>query len=1170
MNLKKKIGMNPGDLKPLRNREDVIKYINFKLAMMGQPGYFTKSETNCECNDKKTAEDNGYFIDLFEDIIDDYKEKNRLLSENYCPADKRIQDFIDDYFKDTNIGKPLKLIQNTLILDQHGLARELSLPPDQNEFCNEWISSYRIKQGILHNPKNDRRTTKGVFHICEGGLPVPFDKKEVPKTAFANMFFHAVNPPESVLELPFTSSQSEKAKVFCSVLYKPLACPEVEGVISEKRMEIRGFVPGSCISTIDFGESIFGNEGDPFLIENDSALNFDHWTGTTGCMIIAPHLVGLTKKELGLPSIDKATERQKRDGMCWTDVNELYNEGQPFKLTCRDHRGVVITLIADNYFGYWKKEIKTQLTYSSNIYGLTEEEHAGGTLAFPRYNLGEIYEGRQYIKHEDSTDAKFETIKKNYGFIMDINENCNYGVDKTNNSIIYLPEDAQFDLNEAKISWSFSGKNQTMKLLPGKHYILPNGYQVHMEKHPSAPAWKLIGTSPEGTFCHKPCTVSGGGKSEISKSLDNSIIYGRLYVNDLQKDLDKVEEIIAKDYSSRWISEPERKEPSRKILSPKRSLGSVIKLLTPSSHYKKEFNEWLVSIPNYIKSLVFLVKRFYVSEWGDNWREHFTVDIVNGKPGHELNFNGRAVRPSYLRVGFDKDGSWCIYKLRMDFKSAAKVQMEDDISVSITIPKDKVEYPGKEIANESIKIIKNCEYRLFQRPDDCVVRGFDKQAEADLSSKNVFVSNFEPYKTSFAQELIDDAVNFDQYTAPVKDMIKEIRNTGKPDEYFIAPSHPRLVGGSPTKNVRYLQVRPDFIEPVNSYLAEIGTRLYRKVPLGKPVVYPVNSVLSGRRNNPPDKKNGFRPLCVYNPIHFQELPELFMDFVASLTGKSPSTTGAGSEGALTKGPFNMLVSTSDLNNALLSYILTGYHGYSSAAGHIGPDHQVDHDISMLVPEIWCKLSESERDAYNLIKEGSLEKLEDFEYDGKKVLASRLGYRITEQFLYRYMGRIFDEPQAVFNEKILKPEVQDMEAFVDGINNITEAQQKIALEYFSDNSVNSAIPPLKALLHIMAYGEYNGKTIADNEIRNMFTREAVISSEWYKERLILKQKHDQALYERHTAYIKKFIENPVNAPIIKAKQIFDKLSQAEKELERIKSDEYLKSLYGTIGLDPLHR
>ncbi len=74
-----------------------------------------------------------------------------------------------------------------------------------------------------------------------------------------------------------------------------------------------------------------------------------------------------------------------------------------------------------------------------------------------------------------------------------------------------------------------------------------------------------------------------------------------------------------------------------------------------------------------------------------------------------------------------------------------------------------------------------------------------------------------------------------------------------------------------------------------------------------------------------------------------------MDFICSLTGKSPSTTGAGSEGALTKGPFNALRPTADLNNALVSFILTGYHGFSSSAGYVGPQVRVDHDISLLVP-----------------------------------------------------------------------------------------------------------------------------------------------------------------------------------------------------------------------------
>ena len=138
-------------------------------------------------------------------------------------------------------------------------------------------------------------------------------------------------------------------------------------------------------------------------------------------------------------------------------------------------------------------------------------------------------------------------------------------------------------------------------------------------------------------------------------------------------------------------------------------------------------------------------------------------------------------------------------------------------------------------------------------------------------------------------------------------------------------------------------------------------RLARNLPLDAPVVFPVDAVLIGRRNNPPDPAAGIRNLAVYNPIHYQELPEFFMDVICSLTGKSPSTTGAGSEGAMTKGPFNALFTTADLNAALCGFILTGLAGYSTAAGYVGPHRRVDHDISLLVPELWCRLSAQERD-----------------------------------------------------------------------------------------------------------------------------------------------------------------------------------------------------------------
>ena len=72
-------------------------------------------------------------------------------------------------------------------------------------------------------------------------------------------------------------------------------------------MEIRFFAPGSLVSNLDFVENIFGNAGDHNLIENDAALDVEHWTGHTGCIILAPHLTTLKKKDIGLPHIDNAT-----------------------------------------------------------------------------------------------------------------------------------------------------------------------------------------------------------------------------------------------------------------------------------------------------------------------------------------------------------------------------------------------------------------------------------------------------------------------------------------------------------------------------------------------------------------------------------------------------------------------------------------------------------------------------------------------------------------------------------------------------------------------------------------------------------------------------------------------------------------------------------------------
>lgn len=293
-----------------------------------------------------------------------------------------------------------------------------------------------------------------------------------------------------------------------------------------------------------------------------------------------------------------------------------------------------------------------------------------------------------------------------------------------------------------------------------------------------------------------------------------------------------------------------------------------------------------------------------------------------------------------------------------------------------------------------------------------------------------------------------------------------------------------------------------------------------------------------------------------------------MGFISSLTGKSPSTTGTGSEGALTKGPFNALLTTTDLNNALVAFILTGYDGFSSAAGYIGPNLRVDHDISLLIPEIWVRLDPQERSAISQIENNCLEKLEDFEYQGKTVRANRLGYRTTERFVASYLGKIFDSPAVAFEEALLKPETQDMQMFVDGIQNIVDTQQSVAQTYIDDGSVESACPPLRALLYIMANGEFEGKGLEHLGIRNLISKNALLSSGWYQKRLETQQTRDAVLWKRHILALDDFLGDVLHTDIAEEMKISSRLEHARLMLKKINAANYLQSIKGIIGADPL--
>lgn len=217
---------------------------------------------------------------------------------------------------------------------------------------------------------------------------------------------------------------------------------------------------------------------------------------------------------------------------------------------------------ADAAAGYCKKEVKTQIGLAANIAGMAEEEHAGGALAFKASNLGEVFMGNPRIfqitvplTNPKNTHFFADAIKL-LGDTVKIEEE-GHATDKRFPHIHILPEDMKLNLRTQSATFTDpkTGNLRTLRVLPNHTYVHPSGYKVLVAKHPKADEWQLVGTLAEPTFCHKPSTVSGGGKSEISKSLDDAVIHGPIFIGDFDKDMDLVEKVINSSYEEAILPE---------------------------------------------------------------------------------------------------------------------------------------------------------------------------------------------------------------------------------------------------------------------------------------------------------------------------------------------------------------------------------------------------------------------------------------------------------------------------------------------------------------------------------------------------------------------------------------------------------------------------------------
>jgi hypothetical protein len=232
---------------------------------------------------------------------------------------------------------------------------------------------------------------------------------------------------------------------------------------------------------------------------------------------------------------------------------------------------------------------------------------------------------------------------------------------------------APLRLTGSTVSWPHEGRTITQPLRLHHTYVLPSGYKVHLEKPRRGPHAGASSAPAECTLCHKPCTVSGGGKSEISKSHRRRHSSSARFSSPTSPaDLDAVAAILLRDYSTASAT-PRRNTDRRPLLSPERSLGSVIKLLTPSpADYTDEYNAWLEHHPALHQGTRLVVKRFLPPRVGRRLARALQRRYRSTAARQRAASTARSIDASFLRVGFGTDGSWRTFGLRKDFHPASR------------------------------------------------------------------------------------------------------------------------------------------------------------------------------------------------------------------------------------------------------------------------------------------------------------------------------------------------------------------------------------------------------------------------------------------------------------------------------------------------------------------
>jgi hypothetical protein len=102
---------------------------------------------------------------------------------------------------------------------------------------------------------------------------------------------------------------------------------------------------------------------------------------------------------------------------------------------------------------------------------------------------------------------------------------------------------------------------------------------------------------------------------------------------------------------------------------------------------------------------------------------------------------------------------------------------------------------------------------------------------------------------------------------------------------------------------------------------------------------------------------------------------------------------------------------------------------------------------------------------------------------------------------------------------------------------------------------------------MRDGAWHGLGAEAPEFRGLFTRDAVLGSDWYRARLEAQQKRDGRYWEECADYLERFLSRPNYADLAAHLGIRDRLAATRAAAAAAREPAYLDRLVGTLGVDP---